>query len=217
MQHLAAFIIKQATPEEIAVFEAAAATSTKSKSVPTKDYTPTEMLRTSKFWLMTIWLILLNSGGLLVINSAANIAVAYGGTAVLGMIVSLFNGGGRIVSGTVFDRKGRKTATFLNNLFMLIAGGFLTAGGLTGKFLFIMIGLIFVGLFYGGCPTIASAFTNQAFGAKNFPTNFSISNFNLLVGATIGPTLSSILLESSGHPFFSRHPEETISPTSMPS
>ena len=195
---IASFIIKQATPEEVADYEAAAATNTKSKSVPTRDYTPVEMLKTSKFWLMTIWLILINSGGLLVINSAANIAVAYGGTAVLGMIVSLFNGGGRIVAGTVFDRKGRKTSTFLNNLFMLIAGAFLTLGGLTGKFIFIMVGLIFVGLFYGGCPTIASAFTNQAFGAKNFPTNFSISNFNLLVGATLGPTLSSILLESSG-------------------
>ena len=195
---IAAFIIKQATPEEVAAFEAAAAANPKSKSVPTKDYTPAEMLKTSKFWLMTIWLIVINSGGLLVINSAANIAVAYGGTAVLGMIVSLFNGGGRIIAGTVFDRKGRKTGTFLNNLFMLIAGAFLTVGGLTGKFVFIMLGLIFVGLFYGGCPTIASAFTNQAFGAKNFPTNFSISNFNLLVGATLGPTLSSILLEASG-------------------
>ena len=195
---LAAFILKQATDEESAALAANASSSKKTKSIPTDDYTPGEMLRDPRFWLMTLWLILINSGGLLVINSAANISIAYGGTAVLGMIVSLFNGAGRIVAGTNFDRNGRKAATFLNNVFMLTAGLLLTVGAITGKFFFILIGLIFVGLAYGGCPTIASAFTNQAFGAKNFPTNFSISNFNLLVGATVGPMVSSALLERSG-------------------
>jgi OFA family oxalate/formate antiporter-like MFS transporter len=199
---LAAFIIKQPTAEESKELVAAAANSSKKKaSVPTEDYTPAEMLKTSKFWLMTIWLILINSGGLLVINSAATISVAYGGTAVLGMIVSLFNGAGRIFTGTNFDRNGRKVATLCNNAFMIAAGLLLTAGGLTGKYIFILLGLIFVGLFYGGCPTIASAFTNQTFGAKNFPTNFSISNFNLLVGATLGPMLSSALLEAANGDF----------------
>lgn len=197
---LAAFLIKQASDEDSAYF-AAKSTSVKNaaaSSVPSQDYTPSEMLRSARFWLMIIWLVLLNSGGLLVINSAANIAMAYGGTAVLGMIVSLFNGAGRIVAGTNFDKKGRKFATIINNAFMLSAGILLTIGGMTGKFLFIMLGLICVGLAYGGCPTITSAYINQAFGAKNFPTNFSIANFSLIAAALIGPNLSSVLLESAG-------------------
>lgn len=197
---LAAFIIRQASDEDSAYFAslAAPAASEKAAAAPSEEYTPAEMLRTSKFWLMIIWLVLLNSSGLLVINSAANIAVAYGGTAVLGMIVSLFNGAGRIVAGSNFDKKGRKFATLVNNAFMLCAGILLALGGMSGKFIFIMLGLIFVGLSYGGCPTITSAYINKAFGARNFPTNFSIANFSLIAGATIGPMLSSALLEAAG-------------------
>ena len=81
---------------------------------------------------------------------------------------------------------------------MLIAGLLLTIGGLTGKFIFILIGLIFVGLAYGGCPTITSAYISKAFGPANYPTNFSIANFSLIPAATIGPMISSALLESAG-------------------
>ena len=163
-----------------------------------RNYTAGEMLKTPKFWFFTIWAILLNSAGLLVINSAANISVAFGGAAILGMIVSLFNGAGRIIAGNNFDRFGRFTSTLVNNAFMLIAGILLTLGGMTDAYIFILCGLVFVGLAYGGCPTITSAYINKAFGPANFPTNFSIANFSLIPAATIGPMISSALLESAG-------------------
>ena len=170
----------------------------KPEDAEVKNYTPGEMLRTSRFWFFTIWAILLNSAGLLVINSAANISVAFGGTAVLGMIVSLFNGAGRIVAGNNFDRHGRFMSTLVNNAFMLAAGILLVLGGMTGAYAFILCGLVFVGLAYGGCPTITSAYINKAFGPANFATNFSIANFSLIPAATIGPMISSALLESAG-------------------
>ena len=163
-----------------------------------RDYTAGEMLKTPKFWFFTLWVILLNSAGLLVINSAANISVAFGGAAILGMIVSLFNGAGRIIAGNNFDRRGRFFSTLVNNAFMLAAGILLTLGGMSGKYIFILCGLVFVGLAYGGCPTITSAYINRAFGPANFPTNFSIANFSLIPAATIGPMISSALLESAG-------------------
>ena len=203
----AAFIIKVPDVSESAALAELAAASASGKteiagsddaaSLKT-DYTAGEMLSTARFWFFTLWAILLNSAGLLVINSAANISVAFGGTAVLGMIVSLFNGAGRIVAGNNFDRFGRKAATIVNNAFMLGAGVFLTLGGMSGKYIFILCGLVFVGLAYGGCPTITSAYINKAFGPANFPTNFSIANFSLIPAATIGPMISSALLESAG-------------------
>lgn len=203
----AAFIIKapdmseSATLAELAAVPASGKTEVSgSDNAPSlnTDYTAGEMLRTARFWFFTFWAILLNSAGLLVINSAANISVAFGGTAVLGMIVSLFNGAGRIVAGNNFDRFGRKAATIVNNAFMLGAGVFLTLGGMSGKYIFILFGLVLVGLAYGGCPTITSAYINKAFGPANFPTNFSIANFSLIPAATIGPMISSALLESAG-------------------
>ncbi|MBQ9272486.1 MAG: MFS transporter [Mogibacterium sp.] len=202
---LAAFIIKVPDEKESAELAVLAAAASKDKAeetvkeeAPVKNYTAGEMLRTSRFWFFTIWAILLNSAGLLVINSAANISVAFGGTAVLGMIVSLFNGAGRIVAGNNFDKFGRFTSTLVNNAFMLAAGILLTLGGFTGAYVFILCGLVFVGLAYGGCPTITSAYVNKAFGPANFPTNFSIANFSLIPAATIGPMISSALLESAG-------------------
>ncbi|MBE6027741.1 MAG: OFA family MFS transporter [Clostridiales bacterium] len=200
---LAAVIIKTPGPEEAGSLAAMTvkptgdAKSSGSEGAKT-DYSAGEMLRTSKFWFFTIWAILLNSAGLLVINSAANISVAFGGAAILGMIVSLFNGAGRIIAGNNFDKFGRFTATLVNNAFMLAAGILLTLGGVSGKYIFILCGLVFVGLAYGGCPTITSAYINKAFGPANFPTNFSIANFSLIPAATIGPMISSALLESAG-------------------
>lgn len=199
---LAAFILKAPAAEDAAALAALAGGSSKERPAgegeEIRNYTAGEMLRTSRFWFFTIWAILLNSAGLLVINSAANISVAFGGTAVLGMIVSLFNGAGRIVAGNNFDRHGRFTSTLVNSIFMLTAGILLTAGGMTGAYIFILCGLVFVGLAYGGCPTITSAYINKAFGPANFATNFSIANFSLIPAATIGPMISSALLESAG-------------------
>ena len=199
----AALIIKAPGAEDIEALavlagNAAKAGSEADSSAEAKNYTAGEMLKTAKFWIFTIWVILLNSAGLLVINSAASISVAFGGTAVLGMIVSLFNGAGRIIAGNNFDRHGRKMSTIVNNAFMLGAGILLTLGGMTGKYAFILCGLVFVGLAYGGCPTITSAYVNRAFGPANFPTNFSIANFSLIPAATIGPMISSALLEKAG-------------------
>lgn len=201
---LAAFIVKAPDSDESAELAALAASVKASsggaakEAAPVKNYSAGEMLRSPKFWFFTLWVILLNSAGLLVINSAANISVAYGGAAILGMIVSLFNGAGRIIAGNNFDRRGRKFSTLVNNAFMLAAGILLALGGMTNAYIFILCGLVFVGLAYGGCPTITSAFINKAFGPANFPTNFSIANFSLIPAATIGPMISSALLESAG-------------------
>ena len=201
---LASLIIKAPGSEEASELAALAAAAKTGGAGEAKEetavtnYTAGEMMKTPKFWFFVIWAILLNAAGLLVINSAANISVAFGGAAILGMIVSLFNGAGRIVAGNNFDRRGRFFSTLVNNAFMLAAGILLVLGGMSGKYIFILCGLVFVGLAYGGCPTITSAYINKAFGPANFPTNFSIANFSLIPAATIGPMISSALLESAG-------------------
>ncbi len=163
-----------------------------------KNYTTVEMLKTSRFWYYITWAILVDAAGLLVINSAADISVAFGGTAVLGMIVSLFNGGGRIYGGFNFDRYGRRTAALINNAFVLASGIFLVLGAKTNVYVFILLGLVCIGMAFGGAPTITSAYINKEFGPANYPTNFSIANFSLVPAATLGPMISSALMESAG-------------------
>ena len=71
-----------------------------------KSFTTVEMLKAPSFWLFEIWNVSLSAAGLLVINSAANISVAYGGAVILGMIISVFNGLGRIVPEAGFHQDG---------------------------------------------------------------------------------------------------------------
>ncbi|MDO4746556.1 MAG: MFS transporter [Bacillota bacterium] len=163
-----------------------------------ENFSPTQMMKKASFWFFVLWCILLNSAGLLVINNAATIAVAFGAPAVLGLIVSVCNGAGRVVIGEIFDRTGRKTSMLLNTIFVCAAGVFLLLGDMSSAAVVIIIGLLFTGLGYGGTPTLSSAFIMKQFGPKYYPVNFSICNFSLIPAAIVGPMVSSRLIDSSG-------------------
>lgn len=176
----------------------AAAAAVKKAGEEPYSYSTGEMLKQPTFWIFVLWTVLLNSASLLVINSAASIAVAFGIPAVLGLIVSLFNGMGRVIHGAFFDRYLEKKSVLLNNGFVILAGVCLTLGALWQAAPLILIGLIFSGLGYGGTPTLASAVIMRRFGPKNFAVNFSIANFSLIPAAIIGPMISSALIERAG-------------------
>ena len=162
------------------------------------NFTPGQMMKKASFWFFVLWCILLNSAGLLVINNAASIAVAFGAPAVLGLIVSVCNGVGRVFLGELFDRFGRKLSMIINVGFTCTAGILLLAGDMTSATAVIIVGLLFTGLGYGGTPTLSSAFIHREFGPKYFPVNFSICNFSLIPAAIIGPMISSYLIDKAG-------------------
>jgi len=63
-----------------------------SAAVGGEGFTTGEMLRTPAFWLSAMWMVVITGQGLMVMNSAADIARGFGVAASLGLIVSLFNG-----------------------------------------------------------------------------------------------------------------------------
>ncbi|MDR1572762.1 MAG: MFS transporter [Clostridiales Family XIII bacterium] len=159
------------------------------------EYTPAQMLISPPFVLFFLWIVIMASGGLMILNSAAVIAMTFGAPAVLGLIVSVFNGVGRVLFGALFDRTDRKGAMRTDALAMTAAGLALFTGGISDNLLLIFIGLPLVGIGYGGLPALASAFVNRFYGAKNYAINFSIVNSSVILSACIGPPLSSALFE----------------------
>jgi OFA family oxalate/formate antiporter-like MFS transporter len=170
---------------------------------PKADYTLSETLRTSTFWLLFTYCVFLGIGGLLVINSAALITEAFNATGVLGLIISVCNGIGRPLLGASFDQIGRHKSMYINACFMLLGGVSLLLGALNESLPLICIGLPLIGLSYGGAPSLQSASVAKFFGTKHYPMNFAAGVFCLVPAAIIGPLVSSKLQEASGGKFVS--------------
>ena len=156
------------------------------------------MLRSAPFWIFIIWNVITNAAGLMVVNSAAVIAASFGAPAIVGMVVSLCNGAGRVLMGAVFDGKGRRMALVTDCLLQLGAGLALIAGAALASSALIIAGLVLAGFFYAGSPTIAAAYIKNVFGDKYYSVNFSVANFSLIPAALIGPTVSSALVSAGG-------------------
>lgn len=163
-----------------------------------RDYTPGEMLRRPSFWIFFAWNFLMCSSGLLVINSAANIAAYYGAAAVLGLLVSVFNGVSRIPFGILVDRFGRKKVMLLANSFLLLCGGLLTLGGLTRSSLLVLTGMLIMGICYGNSVTIGTLVIRQFYGKEHYAVNLSLVNCCAIPASFVGPLISSRLQEAAG-------------------
>lgn len=155
-------------------------------------------MKTASFWCFLLWCVLISVGGLMVINSAASIAVAFGAPAIVGMVVSVFNGAGRVIVGGIYDKTNGKTAMMVDIIFMFAGGITLLLGAKTGSMILILVGLLAMGLSYGANPTICSTLIQKYYGPKYFAVNFGVGMFNLVPAAIIGPTISSSLVEKSG-------------------
>lgn len=163
-----------------------------------QNYTTHEMLKSASFWIFFAWNVTLTSTGLLVINSAVPIAATFGAPAIIGLIVSVFNGGGRVIFGAAFDKIGRKKTMTINSIVLIISGISLLGAAVFCSTPLVFIGLLLTGIGYGGGPSTTSAVIYSFFGPKHYGVNFSLGNFALIPGAIIGPYISGILQDAAG-------------------
>ena len=164
-----------------------AAISTKGK----KDYSPSQMLRTPEFYLITATFLLACMGGLMMINFAKPIAQAKGlaETATIGVLaISMFNSMGRLIWGIVSDKIGRK-----NTIIILLSGSAalsLLVNAANGYWIFVLIA--FIGFFYGGFLSSFPSLIADIFGSRHMATNYGI----VLLGFGSGAIISS---QIAGH------------------
>ena len=166
-----------------------------------KDYTTAEMVKRFTFWRAFLCLVCLTAVGNSVISFARDLVLSVGAEASLATtlvgVLSICNGLGRIFTGALFDAVGRRVTMLAANIITIFAAGVTLLAVSVGSLPLCIVGLCITGLSYGSCPTVCSAFTAAFYGQKHFPSNFSITNFNLL-GAAFIATISSNLLLSTG-------------------
>ena len=161
-----------------------------------------KMVKEPPFWLYFIWSILLSAAGLALVSQASGIAaeanreVSTGAIATTAGLISIFNGIGRVIMGSLFDKVGRKVIMQIVNVLFIFAGMLLIVALKTNNFTIIVIGFIVSGLAYGGVTPTNSAFISSYYGMRHYAKNFSLINTSLIV-ASFGSTLSGILFDVS--------------------
>lgn len=152
------------------------------------DYSPLQVLRDPRFYLMTLTMMLACAGGLMMIGFAKPIAVAkgLGETAAAGvLIISICNALGRLFWGTMSDKFGRKRTLLILLFGSAIIPLFVNLAD--GYMIYVLIGGI--GFFYGGFLSNFPSLTSDMFGSKYVATNYGM----VMTGWGISAIISSYI------------------------
>jgi OFA family oxalate/formate antiporter-like MFS transporter len=160
------------------------------------------MLKRPTFWKYLTWSILSTAMGLAMIGHAAPFAKDLNATAELAAfgvgLISVCNGLGRVTLGATCDRIGlKKTMTIVNTTY-IIAFVLLVAAAISQSTTILLAGFAFIGISYGGVPTMNTVFANSFYGKKYFPQNLGLVNTSLIGAAILGPFVAGTLHTISG-------------------
>lgn len=199
---LSSFVIKAPTADT-PLPERSKTTTASRETFEMKDYHPSEMVKRFTFWRAFVALLCLTAVGSSVISFARDLALSVNAGAALATtlvgVLSICNGLGRIITGAIFDLKGRKFTMIAASALTVIAAATTLVAINMGSLVVLIVGLCLTGLSYGTAPTIASAFVAAFYGQKHFAANLSICNFNLMAASFIATACSSLLTISGGY------------------
>ncbi len=169
---------------------------------PAMEATTGQMVKMPSFWMYYIWAVLISAAGLVLVSQASGIAkqvgplVPNGDIATVVGLISIFNGIGRVIFGTMFDKKGYRLTMIVDMIIFIVAELILMLALNSGSFVCIVIGFVVGGFAYGCVTPTNSALISDFFGRKNYPLNFSLINTNLLI-ASFASTIAGKLCDSS--------------------
>ena len=158
------------------------------------------MLKSGRFWILWSLFALSGFAGGMVVGNIKPFGISSGldaqtaGTAV--GILALFNGAGRIAWGWISDRLGRKNSMML--LFSLQGVVMLILAKATITPIILMVGVAWVGFYFGGYFALFPSATADYFGTKNLGVNYGFMITAFAVAGTTGPILGGYVYDCLG-------------------
>lgn len=199
---ISAIILKRPSPETVFP-EPKVKKTAKKENFEARDYTTKEMLKSFTFWRAFAFMALITAVGNSVISFARDLVLSVDAAPALATtlvgVLSIFNGVGRILTGAVYDSLGRRTTMLASNILTIFAAGLTLVAVMMNSLPLCIVGLCLTGISYGSCPTMTSAFSASFYGQKYFSTNYSITNFNLIVASFIATFSNSLLASTAGY------------------
>ena len=164
--------------------------------------TPSQMLRTKRFWLFFAAAVIGTGFGSGMIAHAQYVfqeGGASGSLATLGVgLVSVMNGLGRIVFGMVHDRCGFRVSLAVDAL-VYIAVGILCYFALDGVTWLLLAAMMVMGACYGAVPTISASVAEDFFGPAHYGRNLGLVNLNILFAAFASTVVGAIQTSSGSY------------------
>jgi len=145
-----------------------------------EDFSPKEMLTTWQFYIIWFMYVCGAGAGLMVISKLAAIADKQVGITmgfVLVAVLALGNGGGRIVSGMLSDKIGRKAMMFIcfvSQAFLILLLSKATGENALGTIPAMAIISALIGANYGANLSLFPSITKDFYGLKNFGMNYGL-------------------------------------------
>ena len=178
-------------------------TRKKEESFEARDYTSGEMIKRFTFWRAFLFLVFNTAVGSAVISFARDLALSVGAEVALATtlvgVLAMFNGLGRILTGIVFDKMGRRFTMLAASVLTIVAAGMTLLAVSIHSLPLCIVGLCLTGMSYGASPTVASAFTSAFYGQKHFASNLGVVNFNLMAASFIATACSSLQVSTGGY------------------
>ncbi len=167
------------------------------------DKTSGEMIQTRAFRIYFIWVVLLASAGYMVMSHGRGIVLEgcpmleAGAVATIVGLINIFNGGGRVLFGFLYDQLSYRRTMLLVDA-ALAAATILTFMGLkAANSGFISMGFACTGLFFAGVASLNSTFIKDFFGSRYYAANFAIVNLNVLI-SSFGSTFAGLIYDALG-------------------
>ena len=168
----------------------------------TINYTPTEMLKTGRFWLLWAIFTLAMVGGIMIIGQAGNISVNRLGatpalTATAVLMLGISNASGRVVWGAISDKIGRNASLLC--MYGITAGCLLLLTLNTVNFPLFVVTIMGVGLCFGGFAGTFPSISAENFGTGHMATNYGILFVGFGISAFTGPQLAAGIFDATGN------------------
>lgn len=166
-------------------------------SKPAENATVSEMLRNYKFYILWVTYFIGAGAGLMVIGSVAGMAKkSMGSMAFLAVaIMALGNAGGRVISGILSDKIGRRATLFImlafQSLLMFLAIPIIGAEEPSAVLLVVLA--TFIGFNYGSNLALFPSFSKDYWGLKNYGLNYGVLFTAWGVGGSVMGKVSEIL------------------------
>lgn len=196
---LAALVIKK-PDAETRLPDAKIKVSARSESFEGRDFTTVQMLKNFTFCRAFICMTLLTAVGNSAISFARDLVLSVDASAEFATtmvgVLAVCNGLGRVFTGILFDKSGRRFTMLCANVITIIAAAVTLVSVTAGSLPLCIAGLCLTGISYGSCPTVTSAFTSAFYGQKYFSVNYSIMNFNLIFASFIAGGSNTLMINT---------------------